>query len=106
MAKGLIPLVWSLILVVARQIYTRGWPKLSQTLWGKSSDGLAAFIWAPCAFTTTVDGVPVSVTVKTQYPFRDEIEVCIWAAKTVELPPGFAGAELDGSIGAGVCVSW
>jgi DUF1680 family protein len=54
----------------------QGWPKFVSSLWMKSPDGgLAAIAYAPCVVETTVRGKPVKIEVKTEYPFRDTVEI-------------------------------
>jgi hypothetical protein len=53
----------------------QGWPKFAQNLWYATGDGgLAALVYAPCAVTTRVGGVPVTVEEETTYPFREAIK--------------------------------
>ena len=50
----------------------QGWPKLVSHLWMRSADdGLVAAAWAPCQVRADVRDVPVTLTVETDYPFRD-----------------------------------
>ena len=53
----------------------QAWPKFTKSLFMATPDGgLAAVAYAPCQVTTTVaDGIPVKVTVTTDYPFQGEI---------------------------------
>lgn len=65
----------------------QGWPKLVSHLWMRSADdGLVAAAWAPCQVKTDVRGVPVSITVDTGYPFREDIRVTVEAARPVRFP--------------------
>ena len=67
--------------------YHQGWPKFASHLWMKSPDeGLAAVAYAPCTVRTDVRGVPVVVTVDTEYPFRDSIAITVHADAPVEFP--------------------
>ena len=65
--------------------FSQGWPKFAAHLWMKSPaadgqpEGLAAVAWAPCTVDTTVGGNPVHVEVRTDYPFRDTVEVLVRA---------------------------
>ena len=54
----------------------QGWPKLVQNLWyATAGQGLAALIYAPSTVSALVaDSVPVTITEKTGYPFRENIE--------------------------------
>ena len=53
----------------------QAWPKFTKSLFMATPDGgLAAVAYAPCQVTTTVaDGVRVSVTETTDYPFQGDI---------------------------------
>ncbi len=54
----------------------QGWPKFVAHLWMRTpDDGLAAIAWAPCTLTATPRGIPTTVTVDTDYPFRETIAV-------------------------------
>jgi DUF1680 family protein len=65
----------------------QGWPKFASHLWMKSPDGgLAAIAYAPCVVETSVQGKPVRVEVKTDYPFRDRIEILLTAPEDVTFP--------------------
>jgi uncharacterized protein len=65
----------------------QGWPKFAANLWMKTPDGgLVAAAWAPCRVETPVNGVPVTVSVSTDYPFRDEIHIRVSAASAVRFP--------------------
>ena len=57
----------------------QGWPKLVATLWMASpDDGLAAVAYGPSKVSARVGrGVPVTVEERTDYPFRDTIELTI-----------------------------
>lgn len=65
----------------------QGWPKFVSHLWMRSGDdGLVAAAWAPCQVRTDVRGVPVTVTVETGYPFRQDIRVIVEASRPVRFP--------------------
>jgi hypothetical protein len=49
-------------------------------------DGLVAAAWAPCRVQTTVKGVPVRLTVATDYPFRDEIKLQVAPSTSARFP--------------------
>ncbi len=79
----------------------QGWPKLAAHLWMRSPDGgLAAVAWAPCAIETRVGGIPVRVTVETEYPFGEDVRVTVRPERSARFPlhlrvPAWAeGAEL------------
>jgi len=65
----------------------QGWPKLTSSLWMKSSDGgLAAIAYAPCVVETRVQGKPVKVEVTTDYPFRDTIQIAVTVPEPMSFP--------------------
>lgn len=77
----------------------QGWPKLTSHLWMKAPGGkLAAIAYAPCAVAADIDGKPVAITVDTDYPFNDTINVAVTADTTCTLLfriPGWAeGAQI------------
>ncbi|UVI27894.1 glycoside hydrolase family 127 protein [Paenibacillus spongiae] len=56
----------------------QGWPKLISHLWMKDGEGLAAAAYAPCVVNSTVgSGAAVTLTVDTEYPFRDTIGITV-----------------------------
>lgn len=57
----------------------QGWPKLLNNLWyATPSDGLAALIYAPCKVCAKVaNGVDVTITENTTYPFSGRVEMTI-----------------------------
>ena len=65
----------------------QGWPKFTSHLWMHTPDGgLVAAAWAPCRVETRVRDVPVSVTVDTEYPFRESIALAVTAARAARFP--------------------
>ncbi len=76
----------------------QGWPKFATHLWGRNTKdgGLVALAYAPSVVETVVNGVPVRVELKTDYPFGDTFTLKIAAAQQVTLPlhlrlPGWVG---------------
>ncbi len=65
-----------------------GWPYFTKNAWYATPDnGLAAVLYAPMTVTAKVaDGTPVTVAVKTQYPFRDTVELVVTAPKPTRFP--------------------
>ena len=56
----------------------QGWPKFTRNLWLATRDGgLAAFVYAPCAVSTELRGVKLTLTEKTFYPFDGRVEIGI-----------------------------
>ncbi len=56
-----------------------GWPYFAEELWLATSDkGLAASLYAPCEVTAKVaDGVSITLTEETDYPFSDTLKFTI-----------------------------
>ena len=54
----------------------QGWPKFIQNLWyATAGQGIAALVYAPSTVNALVaDSIPVTITEKTGYPFRENIE--------------------------------
>ncbi len=74
-----------------------GWPYFAKNTWYATADnGLAAVLYAPITVTATVaDGAEVTVEVKTQYPFREAVELVVKPSKPAKFPlylrvPGWA----------------
>ena len=56
----------------------QAWPKFTQNLWYKSSDGgIAALVYAPSTLNTTIGDVAVSIDEQTHYPFREEVSFVV-----------------------------
>jgi DUF1680 family protein len=67
--------------------FHQGWPKFVSHLWMKTDDGgLAAIAYAPCVIETQIQGKPVKVAVKTDYPFRDTVAITVTAPESVRFP--------------------
>ncbi len=66
---------------------SQGWPKFAANLWMQSPDGgLAAVAYAPNRVETEIDGVPVTVTLETEYPFRDTLHFTVTVERPVTFP--------------------
>lgn len=66
---------------------SQGWPKFAAHLWMKGDAGeLAAVAYAPSRVETEIADVAVSVTLETEYPFRDTLRFRISAARPVRFP--------------------
>ncbi|MDP6630579.1 MAG: glycoside hydrolase family 127 protein [Kiritimatiellia bacterium] len=64
-----------------------GWPKLLSHLWMRTGDdGLAAVAYAPSEASFTSAGVPVTVALDTDYPFRDALTFTVTAESPVSFP--------------------
>ena len=65
----------------------QGWPKFVAHLWMKTPDeGLAAVAYAPCRASFQSRGVPVTVEVTTDYPFREAVTIAVSAERAVKFP--------------------
>ncbi len=65
----------------------QGWPKLAAHLWMKTPDeGLAAVAYAPSEASFRTHDVPVTVTLDTDYPFRDTLEITVGTERPVTFP--------------------
>jgi DUF1680 family protein len=79
---------------------SQGWPKLAAHLWMRTERELAAVAYAPGRASAEFGGVPVAVSLETDYPFRDVLEFTVAAAGPVQLalllriPAWAEGAEL------------
>ncbi len=66
---------------------SQGWPKFAAHLWMRSADnGLVAVAYAPSTVHTEIDGVPVNVTLDTDYPFRETLRFTVSTARAVTFP--------------------
>jgi len=67
--------------------FHQGWPKLTSSLWMRSSDdGLVASLYAPCEVETTVRKHKVSLMVETEYPFKQDVRIVVSPEKAVSFP--------------------
>jgi hypothetical protein len=64
----------------------QGWPKFASHLWMRADDGLAAVAYAPSSARFETHGIPVHVTVETDYPFRETLNLTVTADKLVRFP--------------------
>ena len=56
----------------------QAWPKFTQNLWYKSSNGgIAALVYAPSTLNTTIGDVAVCIDEQTHYPFREEVSFVV-----------------------------
>lgn len=63
---------------------SQGWPKLALSTFMRSPDGLVAAVYAPSTVNTNINGVQVTVTLKTDYPFRDTLNFIVNVDREVE----------------------
>ena len=65
----------------------QGWPKFVSHLWMRTpGEGLAAVAYAPSTARFEVRGRPVQVTLQTDYPFRENLEVRVNTEHAVRFP--------------------
>ena len=67
--------------------FHQGWPKFTTNLWMSSPDGgLVASLYAPCEVETVVAGQNVSVSVETDYPFKQDVRIVLSPKTSVRFP--------------------
>ncbi len=65
----------------------QGWPKFAANLWMKTPDeGLAAVAYAPSEARFESAGVPVTVSLETDYPFREDLTLTVSVDGNVSFP--------------------
>lgn len=65
----------------------QGWPKFAAHLWMATPDGgLAAVAYAPCALVAPVGAQSVCVTVTTDYPFDERVELTVACDEPADFP--------------------
>jgi len=64
----------------------QGWPKFASHLWMRVDDGLAAVAHAPSSARFEKHGIPVRVTLDTDYPFRETLNLKVTVDKPVRFP--------------------
>ncbi len=66
---------------------SQGWPKFAAHLWMRtSSNGIAAVAYAPSRLDTEIDGIPVSVELQTEYPFRQNLHFTVRVEQPIQFP--------------------
>ncbi|MBN1512129.1 MAG: glycoside hydrolase family 127 protein [Phycisphaerae bacterium] len=66
---------------------SQGWPKFAAHLWMRTrSNGIAAIAYAPSRLDTDIDGVPISVTLNTGYPFRQDLNFVVEVGQPIRFP--------------------
>ena len=66
---------------------SQAWPKFAAHLWMRTqTGGIAAVAYAPSRLDTEIDGVPVSVELQTDYPFRQDLRFTVGAGRPVRFP--------------------
>jgi hypothetical protein len=83
--------------------FNQGWPKLAMHVFlSRSEREIECAMLLPAALHTKVKGVPVTVTIRTEYPFRHTAAVTVKAARPVSMKlririPGWSrGVTVDG----------
>ncbi len=68
--------------------YHQGWPKFAANVWLATPDnGLAALVYAPSTVTAKVaNGVEVTLTETTDYPFGETVSITVTRGKTAFYP--------------------
>ena len=65
----------------------QGWPKFAAHLWMRTpDDGICAAAYAPSRAAFRVRGVPVTVSLDTDYPFREQLAISVEAERAVAFP--------------------
>ncbi|MBM3879859.1 MAG: hypothetical protein FJ387_09090 [Verrucomicrobia bacterium] len=65
----------------------QGWPKFAAHLWMRTpQEGLAAVAYAPSTARLDVRGTPVRVTLATDYPFRETLQLEVAPDRPVRFP--------------------
>ena len=65
--------------------FGQGWPKLALSSFMKADDGLVSAVPIPCEVRTVWRGTPVTVTLDTEYPFRNVFTYRIQAEKKTSM---------------------
>jgi hypothetical protein len=67
--------------------FHQGWPKLVRSSWVQDTDGgLRVVTYAPVDVSATIGGKTLSLTIETNYPFEEVIEIRIAADRPVDAP--------------------
>ncbi len=65
----------------------QGWPKFASHLWMRTPDeGICAAAYAPSRAAFKARGVPVTVTLDTDYPFREQLAISVEAERPAAFP--------------------
>ncbi len=70
----------------------QGWPKFASHLWmqGPGDNSLTALAYAPCVVNVEIGSRAVAVGTRTEYPFREGIEIAVNVAPGGDGPARFA----------------
>jgi hypothetical protein len=67
--------------------FHQGWPKFVANLWMRSADdGLVATLYSPCEVRTKVHDKNVHLVEKTDYPFRETIQITVNPETALDFP--------------------
>lgn len=64
--------------------FNQGWPKLAESIFLRGERGITCAMLLPARLETEIDGVAVSVTVETDYPFRHHAAITVETAAPVD----------------------
>jgi hypothetical protein len=64
----------------------QGWPKFAANLWMRADDGIAAVAYAPSVARFETGDAQVSVTLDTDYPFRETLKLTVTTDKSARFP--------------------
>ena len=64
----------------------QGWPKFAGHLWMRADDGIAAVAYAPSLARFETGGAPVTVSIDTDYPFRESLKVTVTTERAARFP--------------------
>ncbi|MDL2287200.1 glycoside hydrolase family 127 protein [Eubacteriales bacterium OttesenSCG-928-G02] len=62
----------------------QAFPKFASSLFMEQENGIVVMSYSPAVLTTTINNTPVSIEMKTNYPFEDNINFIIKCEKAVE----------------------
>lgn len=64
--------------------FHQGWPKFVSHAWMRTEDGLAATLYGPCTVRADMNGVAVTITEETHYPFGGDILLTVGTDRPAE----------------------
>lgn len=82
--------------------FSQAWPKFALSTFFRHKDGILSGALAPSQVTTDIDGIPVTCTLDTQYPFRSTLRYVITTQApvtftfTIRIPVFAKRATVDG----------
>lgn len=60
----------------------QGWPKFASSIFMSAKDGIAITAYAPMKLKTTIDDTDITISLETDYPFKNNIKIKVNAAKS------------------------